>query len=99
MKVGEYYVFYILAAETATDAFVEEKELSNVERVDISLLTGQTLKMRISTVESTTQFYVQLPSATKCENIVNQYMAGKDTKVLFTIISIADNYIYIDICI
>jgi len=35
-------------------------------------------------VESTTQFYVQLPSATKCENIVNQYMADKDTKVLFT---------------
>jgi len=64
--------------------FVKEKELSDVERVDISLLTGQTLKMRISAVENTTQFYVQLPSGTKCENIVNQYMADKDIKVLFT---------------
>ncbi|XP_018353793.1 PREDICTED: maternal protein tudor-like isoform X3 [Trachymyrmex septentrionalis] len=61
---------------------IKEKEFNDVERVDISLLGGQTLKMRISNVESTTQFYVQLPSAIKCENIVDQYMADKDTKAL-----------------
>ncbi|XP_018353792.1 PREDICTED: maternal protein tudor-like isoform X2 [Trachymyrmex septentrionalis] len=61
---------------------IKEKEFNDVERVDISLLGGQTLKMRISNVESTTQFYVQLPSAIKCENIVDQYMADKDTKVM-----------------
>ncbi|XP_012059363.1 PREDICTED: maternal protein tudor-like [Atta cephalotes] len=77
--VSDYqYIFCILIAETSD---IKEKEF-NVERVDISLLDGQTLKMRISNVESTTQFYVQLPSAIKCENIVDQYMADKDTKAL-----------------
>lgn len=71
--------FYILAVETHD---VEVKEFDKVERVDISLLSGQTLKMRISNVASTTQFYVQLPSASKCEDIVDQYMADKNTKVL-----------------
>lgn len=51
--------------------------------MDISLLSGETLKMRISNVESTAQFYVQLPSATKCEGIVDQYMADKNTEVSF----------------
>lgn len=54
--------------------------------MDISLLSGQILKMRISNVESTTQFYVQLPSASKCEGMVDQYMANKNTKVSFSII-------------
>lgn len=72
--------FYILATETSNK---ETEELNDVERVDISLLSGQTLKMRISSVESTTQFYVQLPSASKYENIVDHYMANNNTKVLF----------------
>ncbi|XP_028046299.1 maternal protein tudor isoform X2 [Monomorium pharaonis] len=67
------------AAETSN---VEIKKLSDVERVDISLLSGQTLKMRISNVENANQFYVQLPSATKCENLVNQYMTDKNTEAL-----------------
>ncbi|XP_071555768.1 protein tudor isoform X1 [Temnothorax nylanderi] len=69
----------ISAAETHDS---EVKELNVIERVDISLLSGQTLKMRVSNVKNTTQFYVQLPSASKCENIVDQYMANKDTKVM-----------------
>lgn len=73
------YFLYFLIAETSD---IKEKELNDVERVDISLLGDQTLKMKISNVESITQFYVQLPSAIKCENIVDQYMADKDTKVL-----------------
>ncbi|XP_071577759.1 protein tudor-like isoform X2 [Temnothorax nylanderi] len=60
----------------------EVKELNVIERVDISLLNGQTLKTRVSNVKNTTQFYVQLPSASKCESIVDQYMANKDTKAL-----------------
>lgn len=74
-------IFYILVAETYDS---EVKELSDVKRMDISLLSGQTLKMKISNVESATKFYVQLPSASKCESIVHQYMADKDTKVLFS---------------
>ncbi|TGZ53791.1 Maternal protein tudor, partial [Temnothorax longispinosus] len=62
----------------------EVKELNVRERVDISLLNGQTLKTRVSNVKNTTQFYVQLPSASKCESIADQYMANKDTKVLFS---------------
>jgi len=82
------YIFCILIAETCD---IKEKEF-NVERVDISLLDGQTLKMRISNVESTTQFYVQLPSAIKCENIVDQYMADKDTKVLVQVYFNCESY-------
>ncbi|KAL0117558.1 hypothetical protein PUN28_010395 [Cardiocondyla obscurior] len=58
------------------------KELNDVERVDISLLNGQTLRMRISSVENAAHFYVQLPSASKCESIVDQYMADKNAKAL-----------------
>ncbi|KYN07032.1 Maternal protein tudor [Cyphomyrmex costatus] len=87
--VGSILVQQNLAAftktliETVNDTGnIKGNELIDVERVDISLLSGQTLKMRISNVETTTQFYVQLPSAIKCENIVDQYMADKDTKVM-----------------
>ncbi|KAL6267474.1 hypothetical protein P5V15_000550 [Pogonomyrmex californicus] len=60
----------------------EVQAFNNIERVDISLLSGQTLKMRISDVKSTNQFYVQLPSASRCENIVDQYMTDKNPKVM-----------------
>ncbi|KYN20203.1 Maternal protein tudor [Trachymyrmex cornetzi] len=72
-----------ISIETVSETSdIKEKEFNNVEKVDISLLGGQTLKMRISNVESTTQFYVQLPSVIKCENIVDQYMVDKNTKVM-----------------
>ncbi|XP_018362719.1 PREDICTED: maternal protein tudor-like isoform X1 [Trachymyrmex cornetzi] len=72
-----------ISIETVSETSdIKEKEFNNVEKVDISLLGGQTLKMRISNVESTTQFYVQLPSVIKCENIVDQYMVDKNTKAL-----------------
>ncbi|XP_011690886.1 PREDICTED: maternal protein tudor isoform X2 [Wasmannia auropunctata] len=87
--VGDMLVQQNLAITTAVETTgatetsnVEEKKVGEVERVDISLLSGQTLKMRISSVESTVKFYIQLPSATKCENIVNQYMTDKDTEAL-----------------
>lgn len=64
---------------------VEAAALNEVERVDISLLSGQTLRMKVSSVESTTRFYVQLPSASKCERIVDKYMADKNTEVFLNI--------------
>lgn len=76
-----YYNLYLI-----TKLLVTETE---VERVDINLLGGQTLKMRISNVESILRFYVQLPSASKCEKIVDQYMADKNAEVLFSIIYIS----------
>ncbi|XP_076177543.1 protein tudor isoform X2 [Ptiloglossa arizonensis] len=53
-----------------------------VERVDINLLSGQALKVKVSSVENTSKFYVQLPSANECENIINAYMAEKNPKVM-----------------
>ncbi|KAF3429304.1 hypothetical protein E2986_02688 [Frieseomelitta varia] len=51
----------------------------DIETVDINLLKGQTLRAKISSVDlSASKFYIQIPSATKCENIINTYMAGKD---------------------
>lgn len=55
--------------------------LNDVERVDISLLSGQTLKMKISNVESVTLFHIQLLSAAKYIDIVHKYMADKNTEV------------------
>ncbi|XP_015430080.1 PREDICTED: maternal protein tudor [Dufourea novaeangliae] len=54
----------------------------NVERVDINLLSGQKLRVKVSSVETVSKFYVQLPSATECDNMVNTYMADKDPKVM-----------------
>jgi len=59
--------------------------LNDVERVDISLLSGQILKMKVSNVESVTLFHVQLLSASKYENIIHNYMADKNTEVSFSI--------------
>ena len=55
----------------------------DIERMDINLLKGQTLRVKISSVDLTaSKFYVTLiPSATKCENIINTYMADKNSEV------------------
>ncbi|XP_050460512.1 maternal protein tudor-like isoform X2 [Cataglyphis hispanica] len=58
------------------------RTLNDVERVDISLLSGQILKMKVSNVESVTLFHVQLQSASKYEDIVQKYMTDKNTKAL-----------------
>ncbi|XP_078047780.1 protein tudor isoform X2 [Augochlora pura] len=55
---------------------------SKIERVDINLLSGQALRVKVSSVENVTKFYVQLPFATACENLVNTYMADKNPKML-----------------
>ncbi|XP_032689380.1 maternal protein tudor-like isoform X3 [Odontomachus brunneus] len=71
------------AASVAPDTSnVKVTTLHEIERVDISLLSGQTLKMKVSSVESTNRFHVQLPSASKCEHIVEKYMADKNAEVM-----------------
>lgn len=70
------------------------KMLNDVERVDISLLSGQILKMKVSNVESVTLFHVQLLSASKCENIIHNYMADKNTEVSFSL-NTSDNKLQI----
>lgn len=56
----------------------------DIERVDINLLNGQTLRVNVSSVENASKFYIQIPSATECEKIINTYMADKNPKVCFT---------------
>lgn len=51
--------------------------------MDINLLNGQTLKVNVSSVENASKFYIQIPSATECEKIINTYMADKNPKVCF----------------
>ncbi|XP_033178847.1 maternal protein tudor isoform X2 [Bombus impatiens] len=55
---------------------------SNIKRVDINLLNGQALRVKVSSVRNMSEFYVQLPSATECEDIINTYMADKNPEVL-----------------
>ncbi|XP_043597513.1 maternal protein tudor-like isoform X1 [Bombus pyrosoma] len=55
---------------------------SNIRRVDINLLNGQALRVKVSSVQNISEFYVQLPSATECEDIINTYMAEKNLEVM-----------------
>ncbi|XP_070160956.1 protein tudor isoform X1 [Polyergus mexicanus] len=71
---------YAESVSKASDTRI--RTLNDVERVDISLLSGQILKMKVSNVESVTLFHVQLQSASKYEDIVHKYMADKNTKVM-----------------
>lgn len=59
----------------------------NVERVDINILSGQILRVKVSSVEHASKFYIQLSSAGECESMINTYMANKDPKVCFEQIS------------
>lgn len=54
---------------------------SNIKRVDINLLNGQALRVKVSSVRDISEFYVQLPSATECQDIINTYMADKNPEV------------------
>ncbi|XP_012147140.2 protein tudor isoform X1 [Megachile rotundata] len=56
--------------------------LCNVERIDINLLSGQVLRVKVSSVENASKFYIQFPAASECENQINNYMANKDPKVM-----------------
>ncbi|XP_043528677.1 tudor domain-containing 6-like isoform X3 [Frieseomelitta varia] len=74
-------------SKTQINADVEDNTSTpisyDIETVDINLLKGQTLRAKISSVDlSASKFYIQIPSATKCENIINTYMAGKDPEVM-----------------
>ncbi|XP_060822618.1 maternal protein tudor-like isoform X2 [Bombus pascuorum] len=55
---------------------------SNIKKVDINLLNGQALRVKVSSVRNISEFYIQLPSATECQDIINTYMADKTPKVL-----------------
>ncbi|XP_026673866.1 uncharacterized protein LOC108630430 isoform X2 [Ceratina calcarata] len=54
----------------------------NAERVDINLLNGQTLRVNVSSVQTTSKFYIQLGSAIECESIINTYMTDKNPEVM-----------------
>ncbi|XP_017761897.1 PREDICTED: maternal protein tudor [Eufriesea mexicana] len=75
-------------SETKSSSTVEGSNITtspitcDIERVDINLLHGQALRVKVSSVENTTKFYIQLPSATECENIINMYMADKKPEVM-----------------
>lgn len=78
------YMIHISISLTGSDGTTQAIPC-DVERVDINLLSGQALRVKVSSVESVSQFYVQLPTtATICESMVNTYMADKDPKVCFT---------------
>ncbi|XP_076298392.1 protein tudor-like isoform X2 [Lasioglossum baleicum] len=53
---------------------------NEIERVDINLLSGQALRVKVSSVENVSKFHVQLPFAAECENLINTYM--NNTKVM-----------------
>ncbi|KAF7992946.1 hypothetical protein HCN44_005727 [Aphidius gifuensis] len=52
------------------------------ENIDINLLVGQTLRVNVSSFESTARFFIQLPSATISQKAIESFMANKDPKVM-----------------
>ncbi|KAK0163339.1 hypothetical protein PV327_007031 [Microctonus hyperodae] len=54
----------------------------HMTHVDISRLTGQSLRVKVSNVESVNKFHVQLPSAAASEKIVTDFMANNDTTMV-----------------
>ncbi|CAK9800681.1 Maternal protein tudor [Anthophora plagiata] len=76
------------SSEAKSNATIEDYNattqtiLCDVERVDINLLGGQALRVKISSVESTSKLYIQLPSAVACENMIDTYMADKNPEVM-----------------
>ncbi|XP_071861857.1 protein tudor isoform X2 [Bombus fervidus] len=55
---------------------------SNIKRMDINLLNGQALRVKVSSVRNISEFYIQLPSATECQDIINTYMVDKNPEVM-----------------
>ncbi|XP_054006330.1 tudor domain-containing 6-like isoform X1 [Hylaeus anthracinus] len=56
--------------------------LYEIEKVDINLLSGQALRVKVSSVENASKLYVRLPSANECEDLIDTYMADKNPKVM-----------------
>ncbi|XP_024937429.1 maternal protein tudor isoform X2 [Cephus cinctus] len=52
------------------------------ERIDISLLVGQTFRAIVTSVMCVTKFYIQLPTAKALQEAVNNFMATRDPKVM-----------------
>lgn len=52
-----------------------------VPRIDVNLLEGQTLRVRVSSVEGVGKFYVQFYTAGACQRTVDTFMDAKDPKV------------------
>ncbi|XP_076220717.1 protein tudor isoform X2 [Nomia melanderi] len=76
------------SSETKSNDITDENKIpapvipSEIESVDINLLNGQILRVKVSSVENVSKFYVQLPFATECENLINTYMTDKNPKVM-----------------
>ncbi|KAG7199166.1 hypothetical protein KM043_018050 [Ampulex compressa] len=88
--IGDVLVKKNLASFATNESVVKNNDgptqivasCNNANRMDISLLTGQIIRVKVSSVESVNKFYIQLPSAAECESIIDTYMANKDHKIL-----------------
>ncbi|XP_058803778.1 maternal protein tudor [Phymastichus coffea] len=70
-------MFSSRASEARTVIQVEE-----VPKVDVNLLEGQTLHVKVSNVEGVNKFHVQFYTAKACQINVDSYMASKDPQML-----------------
>ncbi|XP_051163824.1 maternal protein tudor-like isoform X2 [Leptopilina boulardi] len=61
---------------------IDESSSEITSRLDIQLLPGQTLRVKVSSVESVSKFHVQFSSADYCDQAISAYMTNNDPKVL-----------------
>ncbi|XP_043481522.1 uncharacterized protein LOC122510734 isoform X2 [Leptopilina heterotoma] len=59
-----------------------EEPSCDISRLDIELLPGQTLRVKVSSVESVSKFHIQFSSANYCDEAISSYMENNDPKVL-----------------
>lgn len=58
-----------------------EKLTEEIPRIDIKLLEGQILDVKISNVESVKKFYVQFHTAESSQAVIDSYMSTKMSEV------------------
>ncbi|OXU22838.1 hypothetical protein TSAR_002680 [Trichomalopsis sarcophagae] len=81
--VDKNVAVFSTAIDKQTESLPEETVAVPEElRMDINLLEGQTLHVRVSSVEGVAKFYVQLYTAVACQSAIDNYMASKDPQVM-----------------
>lgn len=81
LKIILNIIFNYCDCFAVTEKVTTEEPSCDISRLDIELLPGQTLRVKVSNVESVSKFHIQFSSANYCDEAISSYMAKKDPKV------------------
>lgn len=75
------YLSIIISNCNFTEKAVEKLSSDIISRLDIQLLPGQTLRVKVSNVEGVSKFHIQFASADYCNQLISSHMTNNDPKV------------------